>query len=250
MADRDSILTKLEALMKRTRENGASEAEVESAMAVARKLMDEHNVAMEEVLGRQVAGGQATIEVTEEEVRSTTTVRIFERYLMDVVCGICDVKWFQRVDRQKFGKTTKLTHYFFYGMKQDVFAAKLLFLELLITVRVMAVAKIGSGGGKLQMRRNTYCDGFCAGLSCKASQLKEQSRRDTPTTGTSLVLRKDVAIQRYAEDVLHLQEVAVRPIQKERLMSHEFNMGWRDGAEYELNPQNKPHVTQKTNHLN
>jgi len=247
MADRDSILTKLEALMKRTRENGASEAEVESAMAVARKLMDEHNVAMEEVLLRQSRGKAFTVEIKEETARSTTMPRPFEQLLLHLVSEICGVRWYYRPDPKTPDRTTRLTHYVFYGMEQDILVAKLLFLELLVVIRAMASVKVGSGGGGLQARRRAYCEGFSRGLFFK---VKKQGQEAKPTTpGTSLVLCKEEALDRYSTDILNIKQVKSK-VQKKQNNPSDYNVGWMDGAEYELNPQNKPHVTQKTNHLN
>lgn len=249
MADRDSILTKLEALMKRTRENGASEVEVEAAMNVARKLMDEHNIAMEEVLLQQKqSASPSSIEIKEEKVRSVSTVRRFEQSLMHVVCCVCDTKWYHK---QVYvpGKRTPETMMVFYGMGHDVLASKLLFLELLVTVRAMAIVKVGGGSGKNQMKRNIYCDGFCSALYHKARTLKNQSNK-AAASSTSLILVKDVALIKYGQEVLNLRTGKSRPRDQKHLSSEEFNAGYRDGDSYDLNPKREKQVAHQPKKLN
>jgi hypothetical protein len=244
MADRDSILSKLEALMKRTRENGASEAEVESAMAVARKLMDQHNIAMEEILLKEQQGGAQTIDVVEQDVRTSAKKDRFEHYLMHAASDICDVKWYWKTF--KLGGGRKQITLVFYGMKHDVLAAKLLFLELLVTVRAMARVKVGKGWTQ---RHYYYCDGFTAGLMQKAAQLKAQSQQ-AATSSTALILCKDQAIAKYADEVLKAKTAKTRGIDKSRLSSEEFQEGYRDGCDYDLNPKREKQVEQRTKNLN
>lgn len=244
MADRDSILTKLEALMKRTRENGASEAEVESAMAVARKLMDANNIEMEELLFRQTSNGAASIEIKEEEARTASKLDRFERYLMSTAAAVCDVKWYyskSRVWDPEKRKQKSQVRLVFYGMPQDVLAARLLFLELIVIVRAMARTKVGKSWSQ---RHYYYCDGFCAGLLCKADQLKEQSN-SAATSSTSLILRKDLALAKYGTEVLCVRQATSRPMGKERSRSTEYNEGWCDGHDYDLNPKNKRNLEEQ-----
>jgi len=236
MSNRDSILSKLEALMKRTRDNGASEAEVEAAMKIARRLMDEHNIAMEEVLTKQASAGPATIEIKEEEARTASKMDRFEQYLMSTAADVCDVRWYYQKSHkwdeatQKRKTQVKLV---FFGMAQDVLAARFLFLELLVVVRSMARAKVGTPWGQ---RHYYYCDGFCSGLANQANKLKKQSQ-DEATSGTGLILLKDNALVEYETNVLKAKPGKHKAIAKSRLHSTEFQTGWSDGYQYELNPK-------------
>lgn len=49
MTDKTSILDRVRKLLARTTANGATEAEAQSAMAMAQRLMDEHNIAVAEL---------------------------------------------------------------------------------------------------------------------------------------------------------------------------------------------------------
>lgn len=249
MADRDNILSKLEALMKRTRENGASEAEVEAAMAVARRLMDEHNIQMEELLAKQkMDGSPSSIEIKEEQARVSAKMDRFEKYLMHTASYICDVKWYYKTVRRfdpEDQKVKKQIQLIFYGMGHDVFAAKLLFLELLVVVRAMARVKVGK---QWTQRHYYYCDGFCAGLMSKAQALKAKSNR-AAVSSTSLILVKDHAIAKYGEEVLCLHTGKSRPMDSSRYFSKEYSEGYQDGNEYDINPKRERKIENPTKRL-
>jgi hypothetical protein len=49
--ERDNVLNKIRHLLNKTTANGASEAEAQTAMAMAQRLLDEHNLSMAEVAG-------------------------------------------------------------------------------------------------------------------------------------------------------------------------------------------------------
>lgn len=167
------------------------------------------------------------------------------KFLLGTAAAICDVKYYWRTHYDPEKKTPEAV-FVFYGMGHDVLTAKLLFLELLVTVRAMARIKIGKSWTQ---RHYYYCDGFCAGLMAKANALKTKANQ-AAASSTSLILVKDHAITKYSEEVLKCRTVAARNISRDKLCSEEFNTGYRDGNSYDLNPKREKQVIHQLKKLN
>ncbi len=55
--DRTNLLAKIQGLLSKTVANGATEAEAATAMSAAQRLMDQHNIALAEIVGRSDDAG-------------------------------------------------------------------------------------------------------------------------------------------------------------------------------------------------
>jgi hypothetical protein len=231
-ANREEVIEKIEKIMRRTHDgSGASEAEVEQALAYARKLMDQFQIDLAEVLEANKE------ELSDKDITSQqleTTVGTFQTEICRTACDICDAKFYFANDVVlKKGKYSRVKKYVIYGMTQDVIAARCLFLELMLAVKALGKAKYGTGSGKEFW---TYCGGFAVGLRDKARSLKHSS--DTavkPSSCTTLIVRKTELIRSF-QATLGLRPSRMKGYGSGRQQSDAFGQGYRDGQEYDASP--------------
>ena len=252
--DREKILSRLESLMKRTRENGASEAEVEAAMRVARKLMDENNIEMEELLEKQKRTLNTT-DVVDHEVRSHCKKERHEDALMWAVCYATDTRWYYTqkwVLDEKKGKHVKQFVRHIVGLEQDVTAARVLFLELLLTMRTMARVKLGT---KWTQQHFWYCNGFAEALCTKCRDMQDASKKEAETRtasnpGTGIILVKNEIIQAKLEELGIVKKKPSRVGGRGEFSSDAYNTGRRDGYAQNVSPDRHSKVDSRSKNLN
>jgi len=230
--ERKRILSKLQALMSKTRENGASEAEVDSAMRIAQKMMQKHEIEMADVMA---AGGKTITaeDVVEDTVRVTGQIDKHEARLMQVICLACNVEfyWAHPWDpKAKKGYGGRVNQWIAVGLEMDVAFAKLLFIELIITTQAMARAT----GIKKQFDRKKYCLGFADGLFSRLWQEKQKHQRAAAANTTALISRRSLAIQTRMEKK-QLTERKTKPTSQRN--SDAYRQGVEDSEDYELPQQ-------------
>jgi Protein of unknown function (DUF2786) len=240
MDEREKIVDRIEKLMRRTRENGASESEVETAMKLVQKLMDEHNVEMAEVMAKKGQQLNAS-DIIEESIRTRCKIFKHEEYLFMVCCEICEVKGYYR-DKFNEKKRKYDKEFVAYGVGSDVRAAHILMVELLITVMALCRAKMGPGWNGPQQR---YCDGFGYGLLMKVLKEKQDRQPITTSNCTTMIVRKKELIRQHGEK-LNLRQRRNRGEKLSRYADSDFQRGMNDGREYEVNADRTEHVGRDT----
>lgn len=247
---RDKIIDKIEKLMRRTREAGASEAEAESAIAMAHKLMDQHNIELSEI-ELERAGTAAGLEVVEEEARTqASNVGRFENTLIAAVTIICGVKVYLRTSRviNKNGRLGKRVSIVFYGTRTDVAVARLLLNELFIVTRALARGRLGKGWTQQHWR---YCEGFAMGIYQQAKQQEEQQKAAHTSDCRALITTKQLKLREYEEGLGLSQTKGGRP-KVNRAANAAYQHGVDDGRAYDVVVDKKSRVDSGTaaGHLN
>lgn len=229
MAERSKILDRIEKLLRRTKERGASEAEVEAAMDMAQRLMEKHNIEMAELH----AENKRTFtdkDVVDEAVRRHSALEKWEEQLLVFVGKLCNVEVYVtrhaytgKHGELKWGWTQRM-----YGIGADIEIARCLYTELLFVLPSMARAN----GITKQFARKKYCYGYVTGMRAKAEAREREMAAARPSTCTALITTKQLAVRDYAKKNLKLEERKTQShTQHEGL---EFYQGYRDGQEHDV----------------
>ena len=228
----NKVISKIEKLLRRTRENGASEAEVETALKLANKLMEEHNIEMADVY----ASGQKsmnTSDIIEEVARESWNVVPFEKMLVCAVAKFCEVQALYRDcgrwdhEKQKYIQRKATV---FIGLATDVFAARCLLAELRLIIRASATRTLG----KWKQSHWQYCTGFADALYWNVCDIVEarEKERAKHTNTTALTIQKSTLVKTYM-DAEH-SNIKTSKIGKRKRHSAEYYKGRKDGEEYEI----------------
>lgn len=242
--DRNKVVDLIEKLMRRAKDGAnATEAEVEQAVLLARRLMAKHDIDMAEILAKEDRELGAD-DVVELEARNAVKLDRHERLLAKVVASVCGVRWYWKGKwvENKNGRYTKRHETFFYGIRTDVEAARLLYCELLIIVKALARGRVGRGDSPAIF---SYCDGFAYGLNNK---IKEEIQNEPPaqTNVKTLIVAKEALMDAHGEKIGLVTAKARRP-NSGKMGSAEFQQGYSDGKDFSLDkPPTNGKVNQKS----
>jgi len=209
MADRNSIIDKIKALLSKTRENGCTEEEELSALAKARAWIDAHEIADDEL---QLCREEKAILHDESETDARDTHNI-KSQLGRAVGRYCNVRIYR--DGSKAGLT-------FVGFKSDIDNATWLLNHLadfihdkLFEFLLDCLAPDGKA-------RKEEIRGFVIGctqrINARMIQMCDQSKTERTTNHNALVIIKDQAIK----DFMEAEGI--------RLRSRNSRAGFSDGA--------------------
>lgn len=197
MADRNSIIEKIKALLSKTTENGCTEEEELTALAKARAWIDTYEVTNDEL---QLSREEKAILHDESEADARDTNKI-KWHLSHGVSRYCNVRIYR--DRSKAGLT-------FVGFKSDIdFATWLLdhlsdFVhEALCEFLIDCLAPDGKER-KLEIRG--FVIGCCERISARMTAMCDQSKNERTANGKALVVIKDQAI----DDLLKAEGICLR----------------------------------------
>lgn len=234
----------------------ASEADVEKYIAMAKKLIQEHNHVKHQGLindknAQQTAYDSVVKEWTGFERKGDLDP--FDRLLINVVCDICEVRAFINstatskrdpeapMGKAKFDKKKKTwlpclgTYYhsvWFYGLPTDVAVAHEFFKELRVAVRTLARVRLGQ---KWTRSHTDYAFGFANTLCIRSAKFK---RETSPGANcTAIVLAKDNILDRWQRDKLNLGEGKACNFQMKDLDA--YYKGAEDGRNYDLGTENR-----------
>jgi hypothetical protein len=203
-AVRDKAVERIRKLMAVSSGAGATEAEIETYLAAARKLMDKFAVEESE-LNRNEDTRQAAYEsmVIFEAYARAGGISPWDNWLAYVPDAICDVGHYtsKKWRANKRGKFCEHEVLIFYGLPRDCEVAKAMYQELLATMRAMARFRLGKDWMKLEQ---DYCTGFTTRLTTRARELKRSSSSPENAEGsgsTAIVLLKDQLLKRKREEL-------------------------------------------------
>jgi hypothetical protein len=198
----ERIVRKIQALFSKTTEQGASEAEAQTAIDMATRLMEEHHLTADD-LGHEPADDYKRVDSAKFDTRrSFVGGKLFswEAYLATFVMKFVGVGnyidnsismirkngFVQFTDdgEPRYGKSLV-----FFGVAEDAAIAAELYDELRILIASMAVARWGTvykGDGA------AYAEGFVLGLITKhVTATAEAKRLATDSTSLVLIARRD-----------------------------------------------------------
>lgn len=238
--DREALLKKIKNLLERTTERGASEAETLSAMKIAQKLIEKHNIEEAELLAASKRSDSLG-DVSEECVRQAWQIDKHEEALLFALCeltGCSFYYWNEWKVRPKSKKQSygKFISFRVVGLPTDTILTKLLFSELLIITKAMARAL----GIKKQFAIKKFCLGFAHGLHSQIRSEKAEERKRSTTNTTALVhVKKDMITK-------HLESKDLKTRRTRASTAHnssEYARGYDEGRDYDLDlDRDKTHI--------
>lgn len=211
--------------------NNPSEAEVQAALAMAKKLMDKHDIDEAEVNVKATAD-QNAVNVNEVDgVRRKGNVEKMDQLIAMACATLCSCK----VILLRDGSMAICR---FIGFPRDIAVAQALSEQLRIVMRTMARFKYGKKWGN---EHTSYSVGFAAKLLKRATE-QQEARRAAPVEVTgAIVLAKDHAIARF--HALHYTPRRM-PTKKDgterasralsRFNDAAYKAGWNDGETIDL----------------
>jgi hypothetical protein len=189
MADRNSTIEKIKALMAKTVENGATEAEMYSALEKASAMMDTYDITDEELA---IAKDEAVTQHADPpDLKDPHNIKW---RLTSAVGQFCNVQIFR--SRHETGLRC-------IGMPGDVQFA----MWLLDTLADFVFAElyshlIGCLAPKSERRvvMRSFVEACCERISCRLLELIERSKEARTSNGRELVVIKDAAIKQFMKD--------------------------------------------------
>lgn len=187
MTNIDSIAAKVRALLSKTVENGATEAEAMMAMKKAGDIMAKHNLTMSEIELRD-------IEYVTSMIDTGRCGSNAMKFVVQAIADFCDCQVYRGRHFGKGGKK-RTVHYYFFGSETDTLIAEYFFdlVQNSMDVEsakfkktdVYAAAEFRSGGRR--RASNSFEIGFAARI---AERLRDMKRGQTEGTGTDLIVLK------------------------------------------------------------
>jgi len=233
---REAILEKLKNLLNRTAKNGASEAEVETAMKMAQKLMEKHQIDLSEVTATAKAGEMG---VVERAAAPVAKVDVWMRTVASCVCEITNTKCYiarnyKRDDSgnlartKQTGRPTLVFEVFFYGLPSEVDAAVMLYFEYLIVFRSMARYSLGQ---KWTQAHFHYMQGFGMGILDQLREESAEAAKARTNNVTAMIRTKDAAMTEFAM-TKGLVSRKKSKLRKTEETSAAYHAGRSDGRQY------------------
>lgn len=196
MIDREKALDRVRKLLNHAKGAGHfSEAEVETYLRHARKLMDEFNIAEADIVDENSDVSKSAYDSIKKE--SAYRRAHLDRFMVDLAwtpAVITDTQFY--INFRSDGE-----HVTYYGLPRDVAVACELYKELLVTMRTMCKVRYGEARPK---EYKDYCLGFAWRIRQRAQEVKKQSSQTAGTT--AIVLAKDVLVGRWASNNLKLRK--------------------------------------------
>src|SRR5215472_9557787 len=195
MADRNSIIDKVKALLSKTTENGATEAEMLAALDKAAAMRDAYDITDEEL---QVAKDEAAmLHADPPDLKDPHKIKWRLSYAVAQFCGV-------QIYRARHETGLKCI-----GMSSDVQFA----MWLLDSLADFAFAElyshlIGCLAPKSERRviMRSFTEACCARITDRLLALVERSIAERTTNGRELVVVKDAAIKAFMkEHDIHLR---------------------------------------------
>jgi hypothetical protein len=192
-AELDRIIQRIQALRAKTVDHGCTEEEAMAATAKVAELLDRYDLTLDEISVRKAACEAVGVDTGR---RRRAPVDSCNQPLAD----FCDCRvWSEQTE-------SGVLRYFFFGLKADVEAARLLY-DLIdaafeTETAVFRDAEIYQAlrGGDRRTALNSFHIGLANGISAKLRRLKNARRTPTPkTTGFDLVAAKHFVVDEEIE---------------------------------------------------
>lgn len=183
----EKLIEKIQKLMRKTVDNGATEAEAETSLLIAQQLMAKHGIEMVEVEEKSKA-----TEEDEKVVHDGTDYKRFswwERVLASVIADNFRCYTY----RNLINRQSKIV---FFGQAKDVEVCKEIFSVYVSITENLAKRYVSSyPAGHRNAIKNTYIDGFIDGLKEKLKKQVDNNKE------MALVLVKPEAVVKAYTDL-------------------------------------------------
>jgi hypothetical protein len=197
MSNITKIRDKISALLKKTKANGATEAEAAAAMAIASKLMNEHGVTLADIKENTAAARDfSKIHVN----KGAKNLSIVDKFVATAIARYTDTKVWNSREFDGFKKGKKQTkvkyaaHLMFYGYSVDVELAEYIYKICDIAIETewkkfsMTVAP-----GSRAKARISFQLGMATRLRDRLNEMKKQNTEET--NGASLIILKTQLVE-------------------------------------------------------
>lgn len=204
MSNIDKIRAKISALLKKTEANGASEAEANSAMAIASKLMAEHGVTINDIKENTAAARDFTKRKVNPGAKNLSVV---DKFVATAIGIYTDTKvWNSKgFDGFKMGKTKMKVKYtsniMFYGYSVDVELAEYIYkiCDLAVETEWKKFSRTVPAGTRAKARV-TFQLGMTLRLRDRLLEMKNANVKES--NGNALVvLKKQLVESSFKNDV-------------------------------------------------
>jgi hypothetical protein len=189
MADRNSIIDKIKALLAKTTENGATEAEMLAALDKAAAMQDAYDITDEEL---QIAKDEAaTLHAEPTDLKDPHQIKWRLTYAVRHFCNV-------EIYRQRGEAGLK-----FIGTPSDIQFAQWLLDNLADFVfQALYEHLIGCLAPPSDRRviKRSFVEACCQCISDRLMELVERSKKARTSNGRELVVVKDAAIKAYMEE--------------------------------------------------
>jgi len=217
-ADRNSIIEKIKALLAKTKENGCTEEEELSALAMARAWIDAHEITDDEL---QLSREEKAILHDESEADARDTHKI-KWLLCSGVGRYCNVQIFR--GHSKAGLT-------FVGFKSDIDNATWLLDHLSDFVHdklfEFLLDCLAPEGKERKQEIRGFVIGCTARISARLIEMCDQSETERTTNHNALVVIKDQAIK----DLLKAEGICLRSSRSSAAFSDDARRAGRSAGD-------------------
>ena len=189
MANRDSIIEKIKALLSKTTENGATEHEMMSALDKASAMMDAYDITDGEV--QLTKEEKATLHADPPDLKDPHNIKWRLSYAVSNFCGV-------QIYRSRRETGLKCI-----GMPSDIQLAMWLLDNLADFVFAELYAHLVGCLAPQSERRiviRSFVAGCCDRITERLTELVERSKAARTSNGRELVVIKDAAIKAYMKD--------------------------------------------------
>lgn len=208
MSNLDKVRTKIEALLKKTEANGASESEAQVAMMKAEQLMEEHGITLQDL-----GNGVKQSDFIRRKFSDGKKLSVLDRYVATSIARYTDTKVWNDLsfDGYKQGRTVNgnrrmktSSNLTFYGFGVDVELAAYIYKVCDIAMETewkMFSVKLPTGERKAA--RSSFMIGMAVRLRTRLSELKDQNMQKSVGRNQLVVLKREL-VERAADDELKL----------------------------------------------
>lgn len=208
MSNLDKVRTKIEALLKKTVENGASEQEAMTAMARAELMMEEYGIKLEDL-----NKGVKQTDFIKRRFNDGKKLSVLDHYVAAAIGRYTDTKVWNDLEFAGFkqGRTVKgkrrmntNSNLTFYGFAVDVELAEYIYKVCDAAMEYewkMFSSRLPTGQRKAA--RKSFLIGMAVRLRTRLDELKQANVQKT-ATGNQLVVLKHQLVERAAREELNL----------------------------------------------
>lgn len=234
MSNLDKVRAKIEALLKKTEANGATEFEASMAMEKAEQLMSEHGITLEDL-----NHGVKQSDFIRRKFSDGKKLSILDQYVASAIGRYTDTKVWNNLEfaGYKQGRTTTgkrrmntTSSLMFYGFAVDVELAEYIYKvcdSAMETEWKMFSVKLPVGARKAA--RNSFMIGMAVRLRTRLDELKKQNMQKADSRNQLVVLKRDL-VERAAKEELNLNVAKRQANTGTKSFSHNAFMAGQDAG--------------------
>lgn len=198
MSSRDSLHAKVRAILEKANHPNTPQAEAETALAFAFRMMQKYELDEHEVSGKQ-RRNTPNDEVTSKVFVIKGPYRVRRGSLLWTIAKTLSCHAYRDMMETKPGEVVMVA----YGTANDLFS-----LETLFQAAEMLALRMIPGGDR--RFRTSWWRGYCEGIARKLERENRVIVKEVPGVGLVLVERSERARQRMVDSTLHLHAVSSR----------------------------------------